>query len=173
MSEELEELQRLLAEAKENLQLIDERIAQYVLEIDVPLQLIKEQRRLQKKVRKLEREIRAHKPIEVLRQAVKLLTGPVATILRSMPDADLRQHLLDQASRLPHDAYLDVALLEQSVDELVRLVREIQVLLQAYRYEPGEGTSDALKHHAAPLVDLVRRIFRMTGEEIPALPPPQ
>jgi hypothetical protein len=173
MSEELEGLQRLLAEAKENLQLIDERIAQYVLSTDVPLQLIKEQRGWHKKIRKLERQIRAHKPIEVLRQAVKLLTGPVATILHGAPDSDLRRHLLDQASRLPHDAYLDATLLEQSVAELARLVREVQVLLQAYRYEPGEGTSDALKHHAAPLADLVRRIFRMTGEEIPALPPPK
>jgi hypothetical protein len=173
MSEELEGLQRLLAEAKENLQLIDERSAQYVLSTDVPLQLIKEQRRLQKTVRKLERQIRARKPIEVLRQAVKLLTGPVTIIAHGAPDSDLRRHLLDQASRLPHGSYLDVALLEQSVDELVRLIREVQVLLQAYRYEPGEGTSDALKNHAAPLVDPVRRIFRLTTEETPALPPPQ
>ena len=171
MSEELEGLQRLLAEAKENLQLIDERIAYYVLSTEVPLQLIKEQRGWQKKVRKLERQIRAHKPIDVLRQAVKLLTGPVAIILHGAPDADLRQHLLDQASRLPQAAYLDTALLEQSVDELVRLVREIHVLLQAHRYEPSEGAREALKHHAAPLVDLVRRIFRLTGEEPSALPP--
>jgi hypothetical protein len=43
-------LHRQLAEAKANLALIRERKSQYVLEVDVPLQLVKEERRLQARV---------------------------------------------------------------------------------------------------------------------------
>ena len=45
---QLESLQKQLIEAQENLSLIEERIAQYVQATDVPLQLIKDQRRLQR-----------------------------------------------------------------------------------------------------------------------------
>jgi hypothetical protein len=49
--------QQQLAEARENLRLIQERKSQYVLETDVPLQLIKEERRLLKRVAELELHI--------------------------------------------------------------------------------------------------------------------
>ena len=48
-------LVKQLSEAEENLRLIDERIAQYVQEVDVPLQLIKDQRRLQRWIACLQR----------------------------------------------------------------------------------------------------------------------
>jgi len=44
-----------LEEARENLRLIEGRKAQYVLEVDVPLQLIKEERRLRERIAELER----------------------------------------------------------------------------------------------------------------------
>ena len=47
-------LQRQLDEARTNLKLIQERKAEYVLEVDVPLQLIKEERRLKETIGKLE-----------------------------------------------------------------------------------------------------------------------
>ena len=46
-------LRRQLAEAEANLELIRERKAQYVLEVDVPLQLVKEERRLLARVAEL------------------------------------------------------------------------------------------------------------------------
>jgi len=48
---------RQLEEARENLRLIEERKTQFVLEVDVPLQLIKEERRLRERIAALEREL--------------------------------------------------------------------------------------------------------------------
>jgi len=50
-------LRRQLDEAKTNLQMIEEREADYVLSTDVPLQLIKEKRRLQKRIAELEAQL--------------------------------------------------------------------------------------------------------------------
>jgi hypothetical protein len=50
-------LQLQLNEARTNLKLIEERTAEYVLEVDVPLQLIKEQRRLRERIAELERQL--------------------------------------------------------------------------------------------------------------------
>ncbi|HDQ72938.1 MAG TPA: hypothetical protein ENN19_12705 [Chloroflexi bacterium] len=54
-------LRRQLAEARDNLLLIEERISAYVMSTDVPLQLIKERRRLEARmaelVEKLEKEV--------------------------------------------------------------------------------------------------------------------
>jgi tetratricopeptide (TPR) repeat protein len=47
MSDTIQSLRRQLAEAEENLRLILERKAEYVLDVDVPLQLIKNERRLE------------------------------------------------------------------------------------------------------------------------------
>jgi tetratricopeptide (TPR) repeat protein len=54
---ELASLRRQLEEAEKNLRLIEERKTQYVLEVDVPLQLIKEERSLRERVGELEREL--------------------------------------------------------------------------------------------------------------------
>ena len=51
-------LQRQLAEARENLRLIEDRKAEYVLGVEVPLQLIKEERRLRDKLAELEAQLR-------------------------------------------------------------------------------------------------------------------
>ncbi len=56
--QEMASVQRQLAEARENLRLIEDRKAEYVLEVDVPLQLIKEERRLRDKVAELEAKLR-------------------------------------------------------------------------------------------------------------------
>jgi len=54
---EAESLRRQLTEARENLRLIEERRSEYVMSTDVPLQLIKEERRLQERIAKLERRL--------------------------------------------------------------------------------------------------------------------
>jgi outer membrane protein assembly factor BamB len=54
---ELDSTRRQLGDARDNLTLIEERKAQYVLEVDVPLQLIKEERRLREHIARLEREL--------------------------------------------------------------------------------------------------------------------
>ena len=56
-SEDLDSLRRQIAEARLNLKLIEERKAQYVLEIDVPLQLLKEERRLRSQIAEWERRL--------------------------------------------------------------------------------------------------------------------
>ena len=57
LSEELASLRFQLDEERENLRLVDERIAQYVLDTDVPLGLIKERRRLADSIAALESKI--------------------------------------------------------------------------------------------------------------------
>jgi len=52
-------LERQLHSARENLRLIGDRQAEYVLEVDVPLQLIKEERRLRERVAELEQKLSA------------------------------------------------------------------------------------------------------------------
>jgi len=52
-------LRRQLAEARANLRLIEEREAEYVLGTDVPLQLVKEKRRLQERIAGLEARLEA------------------------------------------------------------------------------------------------------------------
>lgn len=54
---EVTSLDRYLAEAEANLRLIRERKAQYVLETDVPLQLIKEERRLMVRITELKEKL--------------------------------------------------------------------------------------------------------------------
>ena len=51
---DVESLRRRLAEARENLRLVEEREAEYVLGTDVPLQLVKERRRLRRRIANLE-----------------------------------------------------------------------------------------------------------------------
>jgi hypothetical protein len=50
-------LSKQLDEARANLKLIKERISEYVLGVDVPLQLVKEQRRLHARIAELERHL--------------------------------------------------------------------------------------------------------------------
>jgi hypothetical protein len=50
-------LRRQLAEARANLRLIEERESEYVLGTDVPLQLVKERRRLEERIAELEAEL--------------------------------------------------------------------------------------------------------------------
>ena len=169
MTKELETLQRELSEVQENLALIGERISQYVLRTDVPLQLIKEKRHLAQRARWLERRIEELRPINLLRRAVKLLVGPVAVALTGEPWKGLRQRSLTQASRLPHSAHLDVAAMEAAIDDLSRLIREVQILLEAFRVEPNPGQLEALERRSALLAAHLRRIYRLTPEDVPQL----
>jgi len=50
-------LRRQLGEARENLCLIEERKSEYVIAVDVPLQLVKEERRLRERIAELERQL--------------------------------------------------------------------------------------------------------------------
>jgi hypothetical protein len=56
-AEEFDSLRRQLSEARANLQLLEERKSAYVLEVDVPLQLIKEERRLKERIAGLEAKL--------------------------------------------------------------------------------------------------------------------
>jgi len=58
-------LRRQLAEARANLQLVRERKSQYVQEVDVPLQLVREEHRLLKCLDALERELAEIQPKEM------------------------------------------------------------------------------------------------------------
>ena len=162
-------LVKQLSEAEENLRLIDERIAQYVQEVDVPLQLIKDQRRLQKWIARLRRQIAELKPIAVLRFVTKLITGPVAEVTSGEQWGDLRQQLLTQASRLPRESALDVVVLNDRLDAMIQLSDEIQVLLMAYRIEPHPGQIEALRQHSDELAADLLRIYRLPPGAAPHL----
>jgi hypothetical protein len=56
---DVESLRRRLAEARENLRLVEEREAEFVLGTDVPLQLVKEKRRLRRRIVNLEARLEA------------------------------------------------------------------------------------------------------------------
>ncbi len=169
MSAEIEALQHDLKEARGNLALIEGRIADYVLSTDVPLQLIKEQRQLESRIRKLKRRLADLRPIEALRRAAKLVTGPLAEVLAGAPRRALRQRLLVQASRLPRKDYLDEALLETSTDDLILLTRESQVLLAAYRIEPNSAQLEGLRQRARQLAEILSGIYRLKLGEAPEL----
>ncbi|HTP09130.1 MAG TPA: hypothetical protein VMP08_12820 [Anaerolineae bacterium] len=162
-------LVKQLSDAEENLQLIDERIAKYVLETEVPLQLLKDQHRWQRWIARLQRQIADLKPISVLRFATKLITGPVAEAITGAQWDALRQQLLTQASKLPRESVLDVAVLNDKLDEMIRLCDEIQVLLMAYRIEPNPGQIDALRRHADELAADLLLIYRLPPGAAPQL----
>lgn len=87
--QDLESLRHQLVQARENLRLIDERIADYVLETDVPLQLLKEKGRLREHIARLERVLNTPpEPVE----PVEDIQGKARTLL----DEDE----LDEAIRL-------------------------------------------------------------------------
>ena len=169
MPAEIEALQHDLKEARENLALVDERIADYVLSTDVPLQLIKEKRQLESKIRRLKRRLADLRPVEDLRRATKLVAGPLAETLTGAPRRALRQRLLAQASRLPRKDYLDNALLEAMTDDMVLLTRESQVLLAAYRIEPNSAQLEGLRHRARQLAEILLRIYRLKPGDAPEL----
>jgi len=56
---EIVSLRRQLAEVRDSLRLIRERKSQYVMETDIPLQVIKEERRLLGRIKELERCLQA------------------------------------------------------------------------------------------------------------------
>ena len=165
----LASLEKQLRDAEENLHLIDERIAKYVLETEVPLQLLKDQNRLQRWIARLQRQIAEAKPIAVLRSATKLITGPVAEMITGTPWDALRQQLLTQASKLPRESVLDVALLNERADEMLRLSNEIRLLLMAYDIEPLPGQIEALRRHSDELAADLLHIYRLPPGAAPQL----
>ena len=58
MPDNVASLQRQLENARENLKLIEERMAEYVLSTDVPLMLVREKRLLEERIAGLEIKIR-------------------------------------------------------------------------------------------------------------------
>ena len=169
MPAESEAMRHELKEARENLALVEERMADYVLSTDVPLQLIKEQRRLKSRIRQLERRLADPRPVEVLRRATKLAAGPLAETLTGAPWRALRQRLLTQASRLPRQDYLDNGLLEATTGDMVLLTRELQVLLAAYRIEPNPAQLEGLRRRARQLAEILLHIYRLKPGDAPEL----
>jgi hypothetical protein len=169
MPAEIEAIQHELKEARENLALVEERMADYVLSTDIPLQLVKEKRHLEIKIRGLQRHLADLRPIEVLRRATKLVVGPLAEALTGEPWRALRQRLLAQASRLPSTEYLDSALMEATTGDMIRLTQELHVLLEAHRIEPDPAQLEALRRHAGRLAEILLRIYRLKPGDAPEL----
>ena len=55
--EQVETWQKMLANYQENLLLIEERMSQFVESTTIPIQLLKEKRRLEAQIRRLERKL--------------------------------------------------------------------------------------------------------------------
>jgi hypothetical protein len=169
MADENASLQYQLREVRENLALIEERMSEYVLSTDIPLQLVKERRRLEREVRRLERRLEELRPINVLREATKLMVDPVARALTGEPWKGLRQRLLTQASKLPYSKHLDVELMEEAAEELSQLIGEMRILLEAYRIEPNPGQLEGLERRAGRVAEFLTRIYRLEAGEAPEL----
>lgn len=169
MPSDMKSLQHQLNQAWENLALIQKRMSEYVLGTDVPLQLVKEERRLESRIRWLERRIGELRPINVLREATKLIVGPVVRVLTGESWKGLRQRLLTQASKLPQAVYLDTELMEEAVDDLIRLTGEVRILLEAHRIEPNPGQLEALRRRAGILAGYLISIYRLEAGDEPDL----
>jgi hypothetical protein len=105
------------------------------------------------------------RPIDILRQATKLFAGDWAEAYTGKPQKELRQRCLTQASKLPHSHHLDMELLDQMVDRLGRLEREIRILLNAWRVEQLPGLWDALERRGQLLGDYLGRIYRFEADD--------
>jgi hypothetical protein len=128
-----------------------------------------EVRDLSWRVRALEAAIGLPAPIELLREAARLLTDHLAPLLLGAPLKELKQQILAQASKLPIAAHLDVVTLEAGADDLARLNDEVRVLLEAYQYTEEPGILDALAERGAALAAYVLQITGLGLDEAPGL----
>lgn len=101
--------------------------------------------------------------IEQLREAAKLLTGRVARAYCGRSWGKLRQVLLTQASKTPHRAYLDTALLVAAAPEIARLTQELDTGLLRYEAAPDEGQLARMEPLVAHLAVYLIRIYRLGG----------
>lgn len=81
---ENESLRRQLAEARENLHLIQERKSEFVMSTNVPLDLIKEERRTKRRIEELEQQVEEQEqfssaPSSTHTTHIGSVTGPVHT----------------------------------------------------------------------------------------------
>jgi hypothetical protein len=93
----------------------------------------------------------------------------VARMLTGQSWKPLRQRLLTRASKLPHAVCLDTALMEEAVDDLIRLMGEVRILLEAHRIEPNPGQLEALQRRVGRLADYLIRIYRLEPGDAPEL----
>jgi hypothetical protein len=95
-------LKRLLAEAQRNLRLIHERKSKYVQETDIPLQLIKDEQRLEQEIEALQAQLvqeaagagfnefrRSQEPHPSVERTQGMITADSARDEPGLPDADL------------------------------------------------------------------------------------
>ncbi len=101
------------------------------------------------------------RPIAVLRESTKWVTGPLALALADETGKSLRQRLLTQASKLPSTTYLDMDLLESATADMIRINREARILLGAHRIAPNAGQLEALRQRAKILAEYLIRIYRL------------
>jgi hypothetical protein len=99
------------------------------------------------------------RPIDVVRQATKLLTEPVARALTGEAWKALKQRLLTQASKLPAGNYLDVGRMNASAAEIYRLSGEVKTILATYRIDPDPGVIRVLARRAGMLAGHLIAIY--------------
>lgn len=114
-------------------------------------------------------QVRNLSPIEALREATKWIVGPVAQTLTGRPWKRLRRRLLAQASKLPHQTYLDTALMTQAAAEMSRLTWEIRILLEAHRLEPGSSQMAGIRRRAGLVAAYLLQIYRLDATQAPQL----
>jgi hypothetical protein len=89
--DDLLSLQRQLDEVRENLRLIQERKAEFVLSIEIPLQLVKEEQRLLYRIAELEQQIAA-------RSASRSVTSVPEELLFCQKITELAQQVANLAT---------------------------------------------------------------------------
>ena len=109
------------------------------------------------------------KPIDVLREATKLVVGDLAQALTKSPWKKLGQDLLTRASKFPRDTYLDMVFLQARASDVARLVSEVRTLLAAHRLEPETNRLDGIVPMAAELADYMTAAYRLRPGDAPAL----
>jgi len=85
---EIGSLRRQLAEAEANLRLIEERKSQYVMAVDIPLQIVKQEQVQQKKIADLKERLTGLETAPQQRENQIAVSGAQVPALKTMPPED-------------------------------------------------------------------------------------
>ena len=107
--------------------------------------------------------------LQLLRDATRLLTGPVAKLILGHPLKKEKARLLTRASKMPYHRYLDLEILEASRKELFRELQDIRTLLKACRTKQEQDVKATLRIRAGLLTGKLAGYYRLEVSEMGGL----
>lgn len=173
MAQRLTDLRRRLRVAERLLAECEERLVA-ALDADQPPDAVDaleaERNRLERRARLLSVQVAEEAEVETLGRATRVITHTLAEALTGRPWARLQRRLHNRTAPMSRRACLDLTLLADSVGELSRLRdRLADALATGAARTRSEPAQNALRAEAAPLADLLRRIYRLSPGDAPDL----